>query len=111
MGRVAIYARVSTLDKQDYQRQISDCKTAIGTKYTENNIEIFAEQISGYKENESRPQLSKLLSLIENDPTYFSKIYCTELSRLGRDPRSTRKMLDDLTDKKIPVFITSINRP
>lgn len=110
MGKVAIYARVSTLEKQDYQRQISDCKTAIGNRYTENNIEIFAEQISGYKENESRPQLSKLLSIIENDSTYFSKIYCTELSRLGRDPSSTRKLLDDLTNKKIPVFITSINR-
>jgi len=110
MGKVAIYARVSTLEKQDYKRQISDCQTAIGKEYTENNIEIFAEQISGYKENESRPQLSKLLSIIENDPKYFSRIYCTELSRLGRDPRSTRKLLDDLTDKQISVFITSINR-
>lgn len=110
MGKVAIYARVSTLEKQDYQRQISDCRTAIGNRYKDSDIEIFAEQISGYKENESRPQLSKLLSIIENDSTYFSRIYCTELSRLGRDPSSTRKLLDDLTDKKIPVFITSINR-
>ncbi|MEN2402321.1 recombinase family protein [Flavobacterium sp. MC2016-06] len=110
MSKVAIYARVSTVDKQDYQRQISDCLTAIGDKFSENSIEIFAEQISGYKENEARPQLSKLLSITDNDPTYFSRIYCTELSRLGREPRATRNLLDDLTDKKIPVFITSINR-
>ncbi|MFB9079465.1 recombinase family protein [Flavobacterium procerum] len=110
MGKCAIYARVSTIDKQDYQRQISDCKTAIGNLYTEDNIEIFAEQISGYKENEARPQLSKLLSIIENDATYFSKIYCTEISRLGRDPRATRSLIDNLTDKKIPIFITSINK-
>ncbi|CAC9972885.1 recombinase family protein [Flavobacterium panici] len=110
MGKVAIYARVSTIEKQDYKRQISDCKTAIGNLYTEDNIEIFAEQISGYKENEARPQLSKLLSIIENDATYFSKIYCTEISRLGRDPRATRSLIDNLTDKKIPIFITSINK-
>ncbi|MHC0440982.1 recombinase family protein [Flavobacterium sp. 3-210] len=110
MGKCAIYARVSTVDKQDYQRQVSDCKTAIGNLYTEDNIEIFAEQISGYKENEARPQLSKLLSIIENDSTYFSKIYCTEISRLGRDPRATRNLIDNLTDKRIPIFITSINK-
>lgn len=110
MGKVAIYARVSTIEKQDYQRQISDCRNAIGSLYREEDIEIFAEQISGYKENESRPQLSKLLSIIENDSAYFSKIYCTEISRLGRDPRATRNLIDNLTDKKIPIFITSINR-
>jgi len=110
MGKVAIYARVSTIDKQDYQRQISDCRNAIGSLYNEEDIEIFAEQISGYKENESRPQLSKLLTIIENDSAYFSKIYCTEISRLGRDPRATRNLIDNLTDKKIPIFITSINR-
>ncbi|NWL03692.1 hypothetical protein DM790_22975 [Flavobacterium collinsii] len=110
MGKVAIYARVSTIDKQDYQRQISDCRNAIGSLYSEEDIEIFAEQISGYKENESRPQLSKLLTIIENDSAYFSKIYCTEISRLGRNPRATRNLIDNLTDKKIPIFITSINR-
>ncbi|KFC57827.1 recombinase family protein [Flavobacterium gilvum] len=110
MGKVAIYARVSTVDKQDYNRQINDCKTAIGDKYTENNIEIFAEQISGYKPNEVRPQLTKMLDIIEKDNKYFDKIYVTEISRLGRDPKATRKLIDDLTDYKIPIFITSINR-
>ncbi|MDL2141799.1 recombinase family protein [Flavobacterium tructae] len=110
MGKVAIYARVSTIEKQDYNRQISDCKNCIGNQYTENNIEIFAEQISGYKKNENKPQLSKLLEIIENDSNYFDAIYVTEISRLGRDPKETRELIDNLTEKRIPIFITSINR-
>ncbi len=110
MGKVCIYARVSTIDKQDYNRQISDCKTAIGNKYKPEDIEIFAEQISGYKENEFRPQLLKMLDIIEKDSKYFDAIYITEISRLGRNPSTTRTLIDDLTDKKIPIFITSINK-
>ncbi|MFC4477395.1 recombinase family protein [Flavobacterium chungangensis] len=110
MAKVCVYARVSTVDKQDYTRQISDCKAAIGGKYNENDIEIFAERISGYKENEKRPELQRLLNIINSDPKYFDSIYITEISRLGRDPKSTRLLIDDLTEKKIPIFITSINR-
>lgn len=110
MGKVAIYARVSTIDKQDYNRQISDCKTAIGDKYSEDNIEIFAEKVSGYKPNAERHELLKMLAKIETDPKYYDVIYITEISRLGRDPRTTRNIIDDLTDKKVPIFITSINR-
>jgi len=110
MGKISIYARVSTADKQDYARQISDCLTAIGDKYQKEDIEIFAEQISGYKKKEHRPQLTKLMNIIENDSKYFDCIYVTEISRLGRDPKETRNLIDTLTDKKIPLFITSINR-
>jgi len=110
MGKVAIYARVSTIDKQDFTRQVSDCKTAIGSKYNENEIEIFGERISGYKENEKRLELNRLLNIIISDPSYFEVIYITEISRLGRDPKSTRLLIDELTEKKIPIFITSINR-
>ena len=110
MAKVSIYARVSTVDKQDYTRQISDCKAAIAGKYNEDDIEIFAERISGYKENEKRPELQRLLDIINSDLKYFDAIYITEISRLGRDPKSTRVLIDDLTEKKIPIFITSINR-
>lgn len=110
MSKVAIYARVSTVDKQDYNRQISDCMIAIDNKYHIDDIEIFAEQISGYKPSAKRPQLIKMLDIIDNNESYFDRIYITEISRLGRDPKATRNLIDDLTEKKIPVFITSINK-
>lgn len=110
MGKVAIYCRVSTVDRQDYMRQISDCKTSIGSKYTDNDIEVFGDKVSGYSKNDTRPELSKLLNLISSDLKYFDAIYMTELSRLGRDPKSTRNLIDDLTEKRIPIFITSINK-
>jgi site-specific DNA recombinase len=110
MGKVAIYARVSTSDKQDYEYQITACQTAIGDKYGENDIEIFPEKLSGYTIKEKRPQLSKLLEIIDNDSTYFDKIYITEISRLGRDPITTRNVINEISLKKVPIFITSMNK-
>lgn len=109
MTKIAIYVRVSTVDKQDYQRQISDCLTAIGDKYTKDNIDIYGEKISGYVKQENRPQLELMLSKIEAGEIY-DMIYITEVSRLGREPEATRKLIDYLTTKKIPIFITSINK-
>jgi site-specific DNA recombinase len=110
MGNVAIYARVSTKDKQDFKRQISDCLTAIGDKYSSNNIDTYPDKISGYSPTENRPQLEALLAKIKEDNGYYDCIYITEISRLGRDPKQTRNLIDDLTEKKIPIHITSINR-
>lgn len=119
MTKIAIYARVSTTVSQDYHRQISDLKTVIirhkssdgdNSFDIDNDVEIFAEKISGFKKNTDRPELTRLLNKIEVDPTSISCIYVSEISRLGRDPSDTRKVIDRLTDKGIPVFIQSINQ-
>ncbi len=119
MTKIAIYARVSTLLLQDYDRQISDLKSDIkrhklndgdNSFDINSDIEIYAEKISGFKKNTERPELTKLLNKIEEDPTSISSIYISEISRLGRDPSDTRKVIDRLTDKGIPVFIQSINQ-
>ena len=105
MNKVAIYARVSTIDNQEYNRQISDLTKVINNKgYNENQIEIFAEKLSGY--DKERPQLNKLISEADN----YDCIYISEISRLGRNPSHTRKIIDDLTEKKIPIYIQSIGQ-
>ncbi len=88
MGKVAIYARVSTSEgKQDYDRQVNDLKREINYNgYANDQIEIFAEQISGYKKKEDRPEITKLLKQIESNHSYFDCVYVTEVSRLGRNP-------------------------
>jgi site-specific DNA recombinase len=112
MKRVAIYARVSLANgTQDYQRQINDLsKVILGLGYTQDQIEIFAERISGYKKKSERPELSRMLNHIENNNQYFECVYVTEISRLGRNPRETRDTIEQLTDYKLPIFIQSIGR-
>lgn len=105
MDNVAIYARVSTVELQEFDRQINDLKSVIYNHgYKDNQITIFAEKISGYKKE--RPELNKLLSEVDK----YKCIYISEISRLGRNPSHTRKLIDDLTDKNIPIYIQSIGQ-
>jgi site-specific DNA recombinase len=112
MKKIAIYARVSTNNgTQDYQRQINDLTSVIlNHGYTEDQIEIFAEKISGYTKKDDREELSNLINIIEKDNKHFEKIYCTEISRLGRNPIQVRQTTDYLDSVKVPVFISSLGR-
>lgn len=112
MKRVAIYARVSTnTGAQDYQRQIDDLKKIIkALGYTDDQIDIFAEKISGYTKKDERVELKRMLSIIESDNRYYETVYCTEVSRLGRNPRETRETIDMLTDYGVPIYIQSLGR-
>lgn len=118
MSKIAIYARVSTLLLQDFERQIDDLKRIVIQHKRDSNesfdadkdIEIYAEKISGFKKNTARVELTKLLTKIENDPTSISGIYISEISRLGRDPSDTRRVIDRLTDLNVPVYIDTIKQ-
>lgn len=106
MKKVALFARVSTVDNQEYERQISDLTRVIKIDgYSENQIEIFAEKVSGYKKNEDRPELSRLFNMVEVNPSSFEAVYVTEVSRLGRNPRATKEIIERFCDYKIPIKI------
>lgn len=109
MNKVAMYCRVSTIDKQDYQRQISDLKPVISNhKFLESDIDEYSEKVSGYKKE--RPVLNKLLAKIEENPSYYKCIYVTEISRIGRNPKHTREIVDRLTELGVPLYIKSIGQ-
>ena len=106
----AIYARVSTVDKQDFQRQINDLTELIKSQgYKETQIQVFSESISGYTKKDNRPKLKELINLVENNPKDYI-IYTTEISRIGRNPTETRRIIDQLTDLGVPVYIKSLNQ-
>ena len=48
-----------------------------------------------------------MLNLVEKNPEDYI-IYTTEISRIGRDPSDTRKVIDRLTDLKVPVYIKTL---
>jgi site-specific DNA recombinase len=101
--KAAIYARVSTSDKQDYNRQIDEL-TILAKEQGYLEIDVYAESLSGFKKADSRPELTKLLK----NATKYHIIYTSEISRIGRNPTETRRILDELTDLGIPVFIQSL---
>jgi DNA invertase Pin-like site-specific DNA recombinase len=111
-GKVAIYARVSTIDgRQDYNRQIDDLIPVIlNHKFLKENIDIYKEEISGYKKKGDRPELSRLMEVIKNNPKTYQCIYTTEISRIGRDPKETRQIVDEWTDLGLPIYIQSLGQ-
>ena len=98
----AIYVRVSNTDKQDYKRQVEELlEVAQNDGYSKDNIFIYADKISGYTKNIERPKLTEMLN---NLPEY-EVLYISEVSRLGRKPSEVRKVIDQISDLKIPIYI------
>ncbi|MDQ1165878.1 recombinase family protein [Flavobacterium sp. SORGH_AS_0622] len=110
MINLAIYVRVSSLE-QSYDRQISDITNYINRQYKDQeiNIEIYNEKISGYSKTKKRPQLDKLVTKFRNDLSFYTCVYVTELSRLGRNPTETRVLVNELLENQIDICVTSSN--
>ena len=107
MKRVVIYARVSSSNgTQDYQRQINDLTTFA----SQNNYEIvkvFAEMVSGAKQNTERSALMELIDFVNTNA--IEKVLVTELSRLGRDTLQTLQTIELLNQNKISLYIQNYN--
>ncbi|MFC2119390.1 recombinase family protein, partial [Bacteroidota bacterium] len=57
-----------------------------------------------------RPELERLDKIIEEKPDYFSCIYTSEISRIGRNPKQTRSIIDKWTDLGVPLYIQSLSQ-
>ncbi|UAB83877.1 recombinase family protein [Zunongwangia sp. SCSIO 43204] len=111
MNKVAIYARVSTVDKQDYKRQIEELTDKIKRDgYSEENIDVFSESISGYKFDKERPEMSKLNRIIEEDNDFYTRIYVSEISRIGRKPKKIRDIIEFWNDAGVDLYIHNIGQ-
>ena len=98
--KAVIYARVST-QKQDYARQIEELKKYASGKGAE-VLAIFEEKISGFKKNEERTELQKMLAFCEVNHVDF--VFASELSRIGRKAVEVLQFLEELN--KINVGLT-----
>lgn len=110
MINLAIYLRVST-GQQTYSRQEQDIKDYISKLYVgvEYNIDVYAENISGFKSSKERPELTNFLNKVEENPKFYKCLYISELSRVGRNPIEARTIITNLLEKKIDVCVTSTN--
>jgi site-specific DNA recombinase len=101
-NKCVIYARVSTIDKQEYQRQVDELKSlAVYKKLVV--AEVFGEKISGTLKADTRPAFAKMMKYIEENNIHH--ILVSELSRLGRRMRDTIQIIQSLTDKEICVHV------
>lgn len=102
---VAIFARVSS-DEQDFNRQISDLKK-VADKFNYEVVSVISEKISGAKDNHERLGVQQLLT--EAKEGMFKKVLCSEVSRLGRSTIQTLKLVEELHQQGISIYLQDLN--
>ena len=99
--KVVIYARVSTKG-QDYDRQIMELRE-YARKMEYEVVAEFTEKISGAKKVEERQALMELLAYVEQHKV--DKVLIYECSRLSRRAVDFLSVIENLTAKRISVYI------
>lgn len=100
-----IFSRVST-EIQDTARQTLELKEYC-QKMGYNLVSVIEEQISGAKKNKDRPELIKLINLIDEGKVNMVLVW--ELSRLGRNVIEILQAIEILNEKKVRLFIKNFN--
>ena len=103
--RAVILARVST-NQQDYDRQIKELNMHCNQMGWE-VVEVFTNKISGAKKNEDRQELVEMLTYIEKHQ--IDKVCVLEISRLGRNTLEALKVIEQLNEKGICLYIKNYN--
>lgn len=101
MAKVVIYARVST-QGQDYERQLAELRE-YARKMEYEVVMEFCEKVSGAKTVAERQALTELLSFVECNKV--DKVLIYECSRLSRRAIDFLTVIENLTAKKISVYI------
>jgi len=104
MTAVAIFGRTST-QEQDYQRQVVDMQK-VADKMNYEVVSIITEKISGAKSNEERLGIQQLLA--EARAGIFEKVLVTEVSRLGRSTLETLKLVEELHNNGISIYLNDL---
>lgn len=101
--KAIIFARTSK-QSQKVERQIADL-TDVAKKENYTVVKVIEEKISGSTKNENRKGISELLEYVENNKVDI--VLTSEVSRLGRSPFQTHKIVETLTQKQIPIYFHS----
>lgn len=105
MLKVCILARVST-QIQDYDRQVNEL-TAFAQSNQMQVVKVFANKISGVKQNEERPEIVELINFVKQEQC--DKVLCLEISRLGRSTLQALKVIELLNQHKICLYVKNYN--
>lgn len=103
--KVAIFARVSTTDKQTTTRQVNDLRD-LCTANAWTIAATITENVSGAKSNDDRAGLQELFALAER--RQIKKVIITEVSRIGRNVSESVQIIDRLTACGVSLYIQNI---
>lgn len=98
-----IYARTSKKN-QDTGRQIADL-TAVAKAERYKVVKVIEEKISGSAKNEKRKGISELIDYTTTNKV--DVVLTAEVSRLGRSPFETNRIVEALTNNSIPIYFHS----
>ena len=101
MKKVVIYTRVST-QGQEYERQLAELRD-YAARMNYEVVEEFSEKVSGAKKVEEREALLNLLRYVETHKV--DKVLIYECSRLSRRAIDFLSVIENLTARKISVYI------
>jgi DNA invertase Pin-like site-specific DNA recombinase len=103
----AIYSRVSTATgKQSTSRQVNELILyAESLGFHISNDDVFEEFRSGYSKRSERVEMNKMMDIIRNDNNKYKAIFVSEISRIARDPKIGREIVDELTSYNLPVYV------
>jgi YD repeat-containing protein len=102
----AIYSRVSTSTNQSTSRQVNELITyadKLGYKIIPEDV--FEEFRSGYSKRSERVEMNKMMEIIRKNNNKYKAIFVSEISRIARDPKIGREIVDELTSLNIPVYV------
>lgn len=101
--KIAIIARHST-DKQSADYQIQ-CLRKVAEERGDDVVAIYRVQVSGKYGIKDRNDLKEILELSKMGK--ISTVYCTELSRIGRNFSLIHTFIDELIENKTSLYIHS----
>lgn len=99
--KVVIYARVST-KLQEYDRQLSELRE-YAKRMDYEIVKEFSEKVSGAKSIAERQALTELLDFVEVNKV--DKVLIYECSRLSRRAIDFLSVIENLTNRKVSVYI------
>ena len=102
-GKVAIYARVSTVE-QNPEIQVKELETYVLNKST-GIYKTYVDRVSGTKD--SRPALNEMM--FDMRKGLFDAIVVYKLDRLGRSLKHLLTICEELHNKNVTLIVTSQN--
>jgi DNA invertase Pin-like site-specific DNA recombinase len=98
---VAIFVRVSTINRQDNQRQITELEEYAKSQNYE-VVEVVAESISGRANADEREGLHRILTLATEKR--IKKVLVHEVSRIARRSSIVHKFVEDLHEAGVSLY-------
>jgi DNA invertase Pin-like site-specific DNA recombinase len=103
---ICFYVRNST-QQQEYQYQIDNLTNWLNRFNDVKLVKIFAEKISGFKNERERPEMNRLLEFIKTGGV--NEIWVNDFARLSRDAVNLQIIVKECADSNVNIYFHSNN--